>query len=475
MCTHLDKTGSTYYFRRPVPKDLAGHFTTATGQPRTEWKFSLRTKDREEAKRLLRPHVAHTDTLIDEARAAIRTAPAVPTAREREEAAAHEALEAESTARREARAELRTVWRKRRAVSTAMLKPEEAAAVDLIKERDAEIAELRLALGVLKAGNERLGIGGEPPRSTGAALSLSALFERYAATGTANPKTVAKWRARVANLVAFLGHEDARRVTRADLNRWIEALVGKGLTKKTVRDGYLPAISVTFGVAHDDGAIPTNPASGIKVKAPKAVKLRERDLTDDEAQTILRVALGSQPPRLDARHALARRWVPWLCAYTGARVGEITQLRAMDLRQEQGIWVVHITPEAGAVKTYEARSVPLHPHLIEQGITALAKQGDASPLFYREGAGNAVNPASKIRAADLAKWLRTVGVTAPQPNHGWRHRWKSVARATGIPADIADRIQGHAPANEGGRYGVTPLATMKEAVDRLPRYSVDGG
>jgi len=65
MCTHLDKTGSTYYFRRPVPKDLIGQFTTSSGKPRTEWKFSLGTKDREQAKRLLRPHVAETYRLID--------------------------------------------------------------------------------------------------------------------------------------------------------------------------------------------------------------------------------------------------------------------------------------------------------------------------------------------------------------------------------------------------------------------------
>ena len=68
-------------------------------------------------------------------------------------------------------------------------------------------------------------------------LSLFAVYERYAATGTANPKTVVKWRAGVADLVRHLGHNDATRVTRADLNRWVEALIARGLTKKTVRDG----------------------------------------------------------------------------------------------------------------------------------------------------------------------------------------------------------------------------------------------
>jgi integrase len=486
MCTHLDKTGSTYYFRRPVPKDLIGCFTTATGKPRTEWKFSLGTKDREEAKRLLRPHVTETDKLIDEARETLRTArepsPEEHALLERagEEQAAEAALEAESHARREARSELRVLWHRRRRTSTAMLKPEEAAAVDLIRERDAKIEELQQAIAVMQAGNEKQGIPRQSPSPATSrahteaqpALSLSDLFERYAVTGAANPKTVVKWRSRVASLIEHLGHDDASRVTRADLNAWTALLVAKGLTKKTVVDGYLPGVRAALAIAHDDGAIPANPAAGLKVRAPKAVKLRENDLTDDEAVTILRATLEPPPAKLDTKHALARRWVPWLCAYTGARVGEITQLRAKDIRLEQGIWVAHITPDAGSVKTYEARSVPLHPQLIEQGILRLAKEGDASPLFHREGVGNEVNPASKVRAADLAKWVRSLGITAPQPNHGWRHRFKTVARAMGMPEYVAERIQGHAPRNAGGKYGFVPLAILRDAIERLPRYDL---
>lgn len=94
MCTYLNKTGSTYYFRRPVPDDLLGHFRTERGNPRTEWKPSLGTKDREQAKRLLWPHATETEGLIDDARAALKIAPALSPdqfsaqEREREEQAA---------------------------------------------------------------------------------------------------------------------------------------------------------------------------------------------------------------------------------------------------------------------------------------------------------------------------------------------------------------------------------------------------
>jgi hypothetical protein len=75
MCIYLNKTGSTYYFRRPVPDDLVGHFRTEQGNARTEWKRSLGTKDREGAKRLLIPHTTETNALIDHARMTLSAAP----------------------------------------------------------------------------------------------------------------------------------------------------------------------------------------------------------------------------------------------------------------------------------------------------------------------------------------------------------------------------------------------------------------
>ncbi len=482
MCTYLNKTNATYYFRRPVPDDLAGYFTTKTGKPRTEWKFSLGTKDRETAKRLLRPHEVETDKLIDDARLARSlSTPSSPEEeaewqREREEQAAAHTLAEESRMRRDARSDLRMAWRIRRRTSTAMLRPEEAAAVDLLREQDAEIAKLRDALAVMERGNQRLGITAlasdeEMPQS-GSALALGALYERYVQSGAANPKTARKWRSRVESLIEHLGHDDASIVTRADLNGWTAALIAKGLAKKTVVDGYLPAVRAAFGIAYDDGAIRTNPAAGLKVRGPKAVKLREREHSDEEAATILKAALDPQPERLADHHARARRWVPWLCAYTGARVGELTQLRAMDIQQEGGIWYLHLTPEAGSIKTNEARKVPLHSHLIEQGFTDLAKAGDATPLFHREGAGNDINPASKVRAADLAKWIKTLGVETPQPNHGWRHRFKTMCRVAEIPEHLMDALQGHAPRHEGGKYGSNPLVTLRDAVEKLPRFKV---
>ncbi|MBD2841515.1 DUF6538 domain-containing protein [Erythrobacter rubeus] len=481
MCTYLLRIGPKYYFRRQVPKDLVGQFQTATGKPRTEWRHTLDTDDREEAKRLLRPHAADTDKLIDEARsrlavaqeeAALETRQDSAQARkEAEEAKAADAVQRRTEARYEARSEYRQLARERMLLSTVELTEEEASWRDLVKEREQELETLREAVEGQRAFNDRLAV--ENDRTAGR-IPLMALFERYAETGAASSVVISKWRPKVRSLIEHLGHDDAARVTRADLTGWIASLVAKGLAKKTITGQYLAAVRLTLSIAHDDGFIPDNPAKGLTVRAPKAAKLRSRDLSDAEARTILEASLQPPPDSLAQSHALARRWVPWIMAYTGARVAEVCQLRRTDLREEGGIPVIVITPEAGPVKTHEARTVPLHPHLVEQGIMRLSKPGDETPLFYDTGTGSEINPAPKLRAARIGEWVRSLGVEAPQPNHSWRHRFKTVARGAGIEAATMDVLQGHAPSNEGGRYGETPLAILHEAVKSLPRYEIDG-
>lgn len=42
------------------------------------------------------------------------------------------------------------------------------------------------------------------------------------------------------------------------------------------------------------------------------------------------------------------------------RVGEITQLRQEDVIQQEGVWAIRLTPEAGTIKTGDVRVVPIH-------------------------------------------------------------------------------------------------------------------
>jgi integrase len=168
--------------------------------------------------------------------------------------------------------------------------------------------------------------------------------------------------------------------------------------------------------------IRANPFDGVSIAtAARVEQLREREFVEDEWRTILNASLAPPPPRMLHHNVVSRRWVPWLCAYTGSRPGEVTQLRAQDVYGEGGLWVMRITAEAGAVKGRRARVLPIHEHLIEQGFVEFAEAQVTGPLFYdpdgsRTDGTDPLNPvrAPWVKAREkLAHWVRSLGVTDP--------------------------------------------------------------
>ena len=70
--------------------------------------------------------------------------------------------------------------------------------------------------------------------------------------------------------------------------------------------------------------------------------------------------------------------------------------------------------------------------------------------------------------------MRGLGIKDPlvAPNHGWRHRFKTVARKVRMNPETRDAIQGHVPRTEGEDYGEHPPEVMLEEIVKLPRYEV---
>lgn len=73
MCTYLARRGATYYHCRVIPAELR----SAIGG-KSEFMLSLRTKDRETAKRLIPDKTKATDRLLDQARLSLGQPAAVP-------------------------------------------------------------------------------------------------------------------------------------------------------------------------------------------------------------------------------------------------------------------------------------------------------------------------------------------------------------------------------------------------------------
>ena len=181
-------------------------------------------------------------------------------------------------------------------------------------------------------------------------------------------------------------------------------------------------------------------------QARQAGQAAIKGIHDDEAKAILTAASNLQR-RGEQRWTFdAKRWVPWLCAYTGARVGELAQLRKQDVTRESGHRVIRVTPEAGTVKTNEARKIVLHPQIIEQGFVEFVASASNGHLFLKVGKDGDVGPLQgvKNRLAEFARAIVTdpnvapimAGGTASRP-WAWRRASRRAfsTRSKGKPRD----------------------------------------
>lgn len=326
-----------------------------------------------------------------------------------------------------------------------------------------------------------------PLRPRGPSVSLLDLFDGYLKVLQAQGKGAEaerRWRPVVKALVRWLGHDDARHISRADIDKWCDHLMeSEKLSAKTVRDVHLGAVRAVLGWAAGKFKIPANPAAGIKIAVAKKVRTREKGLNDAEAAAVLKAALTYQPPSAhspatrESEHiTAAKRWLPWLCALTGARVAEMAQLRVQDIQTEKGITFFRITPDAGSVKSGEYRDVPVHPQLVSLGLLNFVRAAGDGALFFdasRVRKAGAQHP-SKIVAARVGTWVRSLGVVdaAVDPSHGWRHRFKTVGREADIDYRVLDALQGHAGRTAGEDYGDVTLKTRDGAIRRIPAYDV---
>ncbi len=239
-------------------------------------------------------------------------------------------------------------------------------------------------------------------------FSLTGMLEGWwteaKATGR-KPSTHESYRNTVAGLVAFLGFDDAKRVTPEDVVKFKDHRLastnprtGRAISAKTVKDSDLAGLKTLFGWAVSNRKLPSNPVTGITIKLGKPQRLRGKGSTEEETKALLTAALNVQRNGELAGTFAAKRWVPILAIYTGARVGELAQLRRQDVRQEAGHWIIELRPEAGTIKTNEARKVVLHPHLIELGFPEFAEFAPAGHLFLKPASnGDVLGPLQGVK------------------------------------------------------------------------------
>ncbi|RWN27589.1 site-specific integrase [Mesorhizobium sp.] len=335
--------------------------------------------------------------------------------------------------------------------------------------------QLDLSLGDLRTGNFRQADNPEAPslRSsqptapTAMPISLDELFERWEAETDPSASTLSSWRGIMRDLKSFVGHkaDDITRITAEDIVGWKDKLVKANKAAATISRGYLGCARALFRFAVANKLAASDPSQGIKVARKTKAGKKMLGYSGEEVARLLDLASAAREPW--------KKWLPWLAAATGSRIGEVAQLHVSHVFEEDGYNVVKITPaiDAGSIKNAESeRTVPIHPALLAAGFLEFVRTKGEGPLFYGRSSGDPKRKhASKGVANRLATWIRANGFSDRRkaPNHALRHWFKTEASRVGISDSVADAIQGHTDSSSSGVYRHIGLALMASALEKI--------
>ncbi len=153
----------------------------------------------------------------------------------------------------------------------------------------------------------------------GPPVSLIGLFDEHVKERQISPASEKSFRQKVLAFQRFIGHDDARRITKRDVSDWKDHLLANGqadgspLSVKTVRDTYLPALRAALNRGVNSDRLTANVATGVSVAGKKRKgRLRPAGFKDTEAKQILQATVAEHRSSLPEKTKLARRWIPWL-------------------------------------------------------------------------------------------------------------------------------------------------------------------
>jgi integrase len=283
-----------------------------------------------------------------------------------------------------------------------------------------------------------------------------------------------RWRLVVLRFKKWLNHDDLRRVTLEKVQAWGDERSAAGIKAKTINDTDFAALRAVFGWGKKRGWLSSNPAEDAKIEGRGKKRTREKYFLPEEITAILSAALAvKETERERLKTTAAKHWVPWLCAYSGARVMEMIQLRKEDVRKDGGGWVIRLNPEAGDIKTDDYRDVPVHTHLVSLGFIDFVHQSKPGHLFCDVGKdGTTTGPADGVYKRILTMVRGVVSAKGVQPNHAWRYTFKTYAHEAGFDSFTADAICGHAGRTKGDDYRKVTLKTRMAFMAAFPRYSL---
>ncbi|AOU97938.1 hypothetical protein BI364_08160 [Acidihalobacter yilgarnensis] len=513
--THLLRRGGIYYFRAKIPVDLQLYLG------KREEKFSLKTRDPQEARSLARRASADFDRRCAMLRDEIAARQRSGTGRVVDEALIqeicmhwrHQALAGDEQIRilGQAAEERRTGHAEREVTRAALKETLSQSALEAVEpalkgflylnglhidQKDTEGYRrllYRFLQTVTEVHDQQLARdAGEvvwtpeaplTPRSpTTPGLSLETAFEDWKRFDPSRPaRTVADVRRVVDAFQQLTAHKPLETIERQEVIAYRDQCIAQGLSAMTVSKK-IALLCALFNVAIDSGKLRYNPAQ--RVSIPRGDRRQRKPFDLDDLKRIFGPTLYTRG--LGRKTGAAGIWLPLLALYQGCRVEELAQLRVADVQHAEGVDYLNIDDDTDATHTQGAEAVgkrlkntasrrrlPLHPAVIAAGFLDYVEQVRAQhhhrlfPSLTPDKDGKYSSTFSKA----FMRYLRSdLEITdRSKVFHSFRHRFRSACRDAGLDEEIADALMGHSDGQKTGRhYGERfSLIRLHEAISRI--------
>lgn len=250
---------------------------------------------------------------------------------------------------------------------------------------------------------------------------------------------------------------------------------------------YLSALSAFCNWLVANDYMPSQPVQGLFLEKPKDKK--RLPFTVDQMQALFTSPLftgfardGREHEKGNERADDWRYWLPLMAAFTGARLGELAQLLVSDVREEHGIWFLHLTEEGSDEKSLKtagsARVVPVHPELVKLGFLKFHAKAKASgekrlfPTLKADARGFVSGRASKF----FGTYMRKIGLKDDLTLnvHSFRHAVADALRRAGYLDEQFGPLLGHTRSTTTGRYGIMQQGPLMERARMIEAIAYPG-
>ena len=514
--SHLLKRGSVYYFRAKVPVDLLDHYA-----PKTEVKFSLKTRDRRDAVRLVNIESVRLDEEFHRIRQLRHAAPVTEFSEQETRSIANawlsELLDLDELHRKSGMAgEFAEMYEEGLALMDAEGREALASGNTTLIDRPLQHFLERngykvepnshafrdLAYEFLKAAmkaNELLlarhrgevvdtpaspplpsrPVAGQLP-AEGPEGSLSELIKQWRKERNPTDKTWAEFDLAVRRFIALHTDLAIRQIKKAHVVQFKDQLLEDGKAAGTITK-QLGALYTVLQYAVDNDKLEFNPAAGVKVAKGKHDKEKRLPYELADLTLIFSSPVYTSGERPTAGAGQAAYWLPLLALFTGARLEELGQAHVADVKEEDDVLYLEISDRQGdkRVKTKTSRRrIPLHQELRRCGFMAYvdeikkAKHQQLFPELKADHMGKLTGNWSKW----WGRYARTNGITDKRKVfHSFRHSFKDACRECGIEEAIHDALTGHSGGGVGRSYGgqMYPLPPLIKAMEKLKYKGLD--